>query len=650
MGRLRLRSGLAVLTVVAVLAVLAVGVPAWWEDWTRWRDGGAPPAVAPALERADGALRDEAERSIRYLVDGEAGARAALTRARIRTDRAVRRLRARATDAPIAVRAATAGLVADWSRWQTARAGIDRRTTSDDRALEQLRRLTTDPAFVADALAGLRGAAGADRRATARLSRARAALADQQRDLTVALSRVTITPAMLASLRAVPGTLGATLDPARSQLARSGVDFAGFDRAHARTTPLARIARSGIVPFWTASDWQRRAATEQAELDTLVRRTLRRSSAAEAAARADRRDALRTSTLLLIAAIALVVVTGIVLARRIRRPVTAPTLAVVDTAEPRATPDRPTTATGRPPGESPVVTLVRRNEPLLDRQLALLDEIEATETDPRRRQSLLEVDQLGARIRRNGERLLVVAGLDPERLDASAMTPVDLVRAAVGEIEHFARIDVAGLPDDVTMTGAAARDLVHVLAELLDNAATFSAPDTRVSVRARPRADDLEITVSDEGIGIPVARLDEYNELLAHPPPPAPDPAGELGLVIAARSGERIGATVRLRSAPDAGTSAVVTVPARLLQPAARRPDPVGAPEAAATPSDTPPSAPPDDGVHFTAVPIASPGDLLAGDVARSANRRARRRPSTGTLHRAPAPRRTEAAPMSGND
>lgn len=700
MDRLRLRTGLAVLTVVAVLAVLVVGVPAWYDRWTRWRDSDAHTAVAPTLERADGALRAEAQLSVRYLVTGEVADRAALGAARIRADRAVRQLRRVAADAPVAVRTRTGAFLADWSRWRSARAGIDRRTTPDDRALEQLRELAAGTVAIADSLAALPHVAAADRRAVAALVRARAALADQQRDLTVALTRVALTRATVASLRAVPGTLATTLDPTRPHLEELGFDFDGVDRTHARTDQLARIAREGVVPFWTASDWERRAAAEQTQLDTLVRRALRLTSHIEAATRADAWDGLRNITLLLAGAIALVVATGIVVTRRIHRPVRALTRAVTHTADVRATRpgeapaalvipqvavraagdtgalaaavaeldratlDRLTVATGAPSADPLALRLVRRNEPLLAEQLALLEGLMADEPEPARRRSLAQADRLGTRMRRHGEQLLVAAGLDPERRAPGAMTPVELVRAAVGEIEHFARIDVAGLPDDVTVSGAAARDLVHVLAELLDNAANFSGPDTRVSVRSRRRTDGIELTVADDGDGIPVTRLDAYNELLTHPPRPGLERSRALGLAVVARLSERIGTTVRLRSAPGAGTSAVVSVPASLLAPVIRRPGPVEEPATVGpmvlpvpgppTPPTplTPPSAAPaalaavpapepephDDGVHFTAVPVTGPGELTTDGIPRPAARRGRRRPSTGTLHRAPAP------------
>ena len=110
---------------------------------------------------------------------------------------------------------------------------------------------------------------------------------------------------------------------------------------------------------------------------------------------------------------------------------------------------------------------------------------------------------------------------------------LDVVRGAASEIGDFARIDIVGLPPDVEIVGRFAVDLTHVLAELLENATNYSAPETRIFVGARRRPNGLELTIADEGIGVPVDRLDALNELLAHPPLPGFDLSRSLGLVVA---------------------------------------------------------------------------------------------------------------------
>ncbi len=694
MGRLRLRTGLAVLTLAAVLAVLAVGAPAARDRWNRWRDRAEPVPVASAVERVDAARRAEAQASIRYLVGGGEPAHAALPGARSRTDRAGRRLRTLAAGTPQSVRAAVHALVADSARTRTERAAIDRRTISDDRALAWLRAWVARAVAVADASAAARGT-GAERRTIAALARARAALAAQDRALTVVLTRARLTPSSLTVVRSVPRTLAATLDPARDRLRAAGIDLTPFDRAHARTEALARIARGGAVPFWTAADWQRRAAVEQAELDAIAARLTRQATRAERAARRHARDALRDVGVLILGAVVLVAGVGFVLHRRVRRPVRALTRAVADTADSRAadraappaavvvppvarraagdvgalvaaigrldraTLDRTVTAP-TPDTEQLVLDLVRRHGPMLDRQLELLAEVGTAEVESLEG----ETARLAARMRRNGDRLLVVAGLDPARRRGPAMTLTEVVRVAVSQVEHFSRVDVTNLPDDVMVDEAVAGDLTHVVAELLENGVTFSAPDRRVFVRGRPCPDGVELTVADDGSGMPVSRLDACNELLTHPPMPGLDLSPTLGLIVVARLAERIGATVRLRSAPGAGTSAIVVVPDRVLVPIDRdAQDPTGTPGAdaardahadsagpvtppeavvlpAPTPSGTPPGNLPTapaargDGVHFTAVPLARRADRDAGAGFRPPRHR---RPPTGTLHPAPA-------------
>ncbi len=708
MGRLRLRTGLAVLTVLAVAAVLTVAAPAARVRWSRWRDRADPVVSATAVERVDGALRAEAQASIRDLVDGVAGDRAALAGARSRADRAVRRLRRLAVGTPRPVRSAVGALVADWSRRRTWRAAIDRHTVPADRALDRWQTMVAGAGAVAGASTTGPGDR-TERQTIVALARARAALAAQDRTLTVVLTRAVLTPANLASVRAVPRTLAVTLDPVRPRLQAAGIPVAAFDVAHARTEPLARIARAGVVPFWTAADWQRRAAVEQARLDAIVARLAARATREERAARTDARDALRDFALLVLGAVVLVVGAGYVLHLRVRRPVRALTRAVAATAADRAaaTPGtRPSALTVPPPAERAVgsvgalvvavgrlddatlalgagstravgtetllIDLVHRQAPLLDRQLDLLADGDAGAAGRR------ELGRLTTRMRRNGDRLLVVAGLEPERRRNEAATLADIVRAAASGVEHFACVDVSNLPDDVTVDDATAGDLAHVIAELLENATTFSGGDSPVFVRGRRCPDGIELTVTDDGNGMPVARLDAYNELLTHPPMPGLDLSPTLGLVVVARLAERIGATVRLRSAPDAGTSAIVVLPDRVLvpvvhdqhppgppapvppavvtappdrpgdgQPAPDRPGPIPnpAPAGALTgpppPVDATPEARP-AGVRFTAVPVVRAGDRRADAGFRPSRHR---RPPTGTLHRAPAWPRAGTSP-----
>jgi len=705
MRRLSLRGAFAILTVLAIAAVLVVGAPEWRDRWTRWRDQGATARITlvRSLDTADRALQREAQQSVEFLATGDQQTRVQLAADRITTDRAVRALAATAAPAAPVVRGAAAELMRDWNAFRHDRIGIDQRTAADTTTLDRLRTLTARPIAVFDAVAD-DARDGADLHALARVAATRAATADQSRSMSLVMLRVEIATPVLRSLREVPGTVHATITPARHRLTPRGISFDAFDHATAATEPLAAIARDGLVPFWPAADWITRAAAERHALDEIIGRTTELAAQDGTAAHARAANDLRDLALLIGAVVVALAVAGFVLQRRVRSPVRALTRTLQDSTAvrgPSASAPVPTElvlppAARRARGEIGAlaaaiaaldqtsvlavtqagrgqridgelsIKLARRNQPLLARQIALLDELEAREADPHRLQSLFQLDRLATRMRRNGESLLVLAGMENEREPAPPMSLLDIVRGAVAEIAHFARIDVVGLPAEIGVNGLAAGDLVHAFAELLENAATFSKPDTRVFVGTRRRPNGLEITIADEGIGIPVPHLDAFNELLSHPPMPGLDLSRALGLVVVARLCERVGATVTLRSAPDVGTSAVVLIPSRALvtigaEPPAAGPVPVGAITAGAPhhdddhgggaggdgdgggddwlPAPDPAAEVQPVGVRFTAVPSGYVADMLPNGAHRPTRRRARRRPSTGMLHRAPVDR-----------
>ncbi|WP_103355283.1 nitrate- and nitrite sensing domain-containing protein [Amycolatopsis sp. CA-128772] len=213
------------------------------------------------------------------------------------------------------------------------------------------------------------------------------------------------------------------------------------------------------------------------------------------------------------------------------------------------------------------VNLSRRSQRLVERQLGVIDRLEADEQDPDHLASLFELDHLATRLRRNGESLLVLSGAGLAKSVPKPVPAADVIGAAVSEIEQYARIEV-GIVPDVAVQGLAIHDLVHVLAELLDNATYFSEPETKVIVRAVvTRRKALAIQVTDHGVGMSEERLAEVNSRLADPPDLDVSVTRRMGLYVVSRLAKRHGIEVRLRENEDieGGVIARVVVPAELL-------------------------------------------------------------------------------------
>ncbi|WP_443189976.1 ATP-binding protein [Micromonospora sp. CB01531] len=217
--------------------------------------------------------------------------------------------------------------------------------------------------------------------------------------------------------------------------------------------------------------------------------------------------------------------------------------------------------------------LARRIRTLITRQLRLLDEFEREETDPDALARFFALDHLAARLRRNGENLLVLAGGEPGRGHEGALLLDDAVRAAASEIEDYPRVEV-DVPT-AAVHGAAVGNLVHLLAELLENATVCSPPDAPVLVDGRRTVDGVTLRVHDQGIGIGESRLAEINERLAAPATLSSAAAGSMGLHVVAHLAARHGIRVQLHHT-DTGTVAQVEVPESALtrvESATRRAD-----------------------------------------------------------------------------
>ncbi|WP_238598322.1 sensor histidine kinase [Saccharothrix sp. ALI-22-I] len=213
------------------------------------------------------------------------------------------------------------------------------------------------------------------------------------------------------------------------------------------------------------------------------------------------------------------------------------------------------------------VNLSRRSQALVERQLNLIDRLEQDEQDPDQLASLFELDHLATRMRRNSENLLVLSGTDLSRRLTRPVPAAEVLGAAVSEVEQYARVQVGQTPE-LTVQGRAVNDLVHLIAELLDNATAFSDPVTKVTVRtARTRKGELAIEIQDRGVGMGEPEINDANQRLADPPDVDVAVSRRMGLYVVARLAKRHDIKVRLRANEDieGGTTALVVVPETLV-------------------------------------------------------------------------------------
>ena len=217
------------------------------------------------------------------------------------------------------------------------------------------------------------------------------------------------------------------------------------------------------------------------------------------------------------------------------------------------------------------VNLSRRSQSLLLRLVKQIDSLEQSEDDPDRLASLFTMDHLVTRMRRHSENLLVFAGYEAARKQAEPLALPDLVRAAVSEISEFDRVEV-NIQPDIAVAGQSVSDIVHLLAEILENATMYSPAHTRVQVtgEALPSGGAV-INVADRGVGLPADRLAELNDRLENPPVADVSVSRHMGLFVVAHLAERHGVRVRLRPGERRGLAALVWIPERLIM--RHRPD-----------------------------------------------------------------------------
>jgi signal transduction histidine kinase len=207
------------------------------------------------------------------------------------------------------------------------------------------------------------------------------------------------------------------------------------------------------------------------------------------------------------------------------------------------------------------VNLSRRSQSLIERLVRMIDSLEQNEGDPERLSNLFAMDHLVTRMRRNSENLLLLAGHETARKWSDPVSLADVARAAVSEIEQYGRVTLKIQPG-IAVTGPAVSDVVHLLAEVIENATIFSAKDTPVQVAAQElTSGGVLIEVSDNGVGVPEARLAEMNWRLDNPPVMDVSVSRHMGLFAVARLAERHGIRVRLRPRSPHGMTALVWLP-----------------------------------------------------------------------------------------
>ncbi|HEY4850829.1 MAG TPA: nitrate- and nitrite sensing domain-containing protein [Streptosporangiaceae bacterium] len=212
------------------------------------------------------------------------------------------------------------------------------------------------------------------------------------------------------------------------------------------------------------------------------------------------------------------------------------------------------------------LNLSRRNQSLLHRQLTMLDSMERRTDDPAALADLFRLDHLTTRMRRHAESLIVLSGAIPARGWRDPVPVVDVLRAAVAEVEDYVRVEVI-TESSHAVVGKAVNDVIHLLAELIENATAFSPPTTRVVIRADEVGRGFAAEIEDRGLGLTADELADINERLASPPEFDLSNSDQLGMFVVGRLAAKHGIRVSLVRSPYGGTTAIVLVPQDIMVP-----------------------------------------------------------------------------------
>jgi signal transduction histidine kinase len=256
------------------------------------------------------------------------------------------------------------------------------------------------------------------------------------------------------------------------------------------------------------------------------------------------------------------------------------------------------------------VTLSRRSTSLVNQQLAQIERLEHDEEDPKRLESLFRLDHLASRMRRTADSLLILADAPNRAAGQFSLTVGEALQAATSGVQDYQRVQI--LSHLSTRVGdEAAADVVHLLTELVDNALTYSPPAEPVRLAAKLGEDGVTITITDSGLGVPPAELEQLNSDLRHGAEATPDTARRMGLFVVSRLAERHGITASLARNPGGGMTASVVLPPSVLPDLPQTSAPAAAPAVAAA---------------ATAAPVAETLDTSAVAAKTESKREARNR------------------------
>ncbi|HEV3464872.1 MAG TPA: nitrate- and nitrite sensing domain-containing protein [Actinomycetota bacterium] len=210
------------------------------------------------------------------------------------------------------------------------------------------------------------------------------------------------------------------------------------------------------------------------------------------------------------------------------------------------------------------LNLARRSQSLIERQLEVIDELEDSGSDTQVRAGLAELDHLATRRRRNAENLIILSGSEPARRWRGPIDLTEVVQASIGEVKEHTRVEILPL-DQVRLAGHAAADVMHLLAELIENAVTFSAPGTKALVAGQSIPAGYLLAIEDQGLGMTDEQLVKVNERLAKPPDVDFALAKMLGFFVVTELASKHGIKVQLRHSWYGGITALVLLPRQLV-------------------------------------------------------------------------------------